>query len=164
MRSIQTPSLLLMLACTALPAAGESALPAEVIPTHTFASFIKNWNDAKKPVFCAVLRTPAQWREVFAPAATMNQTVPFEPTAEFFETRQILAVSRVVPSPATADKAAWEFQSLLPRRKGVTFQYRFTPASSPGTYTVKDVLMVSTPQRAGAVDFEENGKRVCRAI
>lgn len=163
MRLIQTPSVALMLACVTLPAAQASPLPAEVIPTHAFASFIKNWNDAKKPVFCAVLRTPDQWRKVFSPAATMKQTAPFEPPAEFFKTNQILVVSRVVPASG-ADKAAWEFQSLLPRKKGATFQYRFTPPPGTGSYTVKDVLMVAARPRAGAVDFEENGKRVCRAI
>ena len=146
----------LTLSATAAP------LPVDRIPSDTFSSFVKNWDEAKVPVLCALIRDQAGWDGVFGTAAFKGNKKPFAPAAATWKQHQILVVSHVMPAPADGgfDKA-FAVQSIDDDGKGtLTVRYTFTPAKQ-NTSTVKNPMLLKIPRKDYTrVVFIESGKTI----
>lgn len=161
MTSRTSPAAFLICACLALTAPA-AAIKSERIPADTFSSFVKNWDDAKTPVLCALIRDKAGWDGVFGAAAFMGNKKPFAPADTTWNTQQILVVSRVMPAPADGNfDKAFTVQSLADDGKGtLTLRYTFT-APPKASSTVKNELLLKVPRKDYTrVVVVENGKTV----
>lgn len=161
MTSAPLPAILLLCAGLALNAPA-APLQSERIPAGTFAGFVKNWDDAKTPVLCALIRDQAGWNGVFGAAAFMGNKRPFAPAAATWDKQQLLVVSRVMPSPANGDMdKAFTVQGLDDDGKGtLTLRYTFT-APPKASSTVKNELLLQIPrQDYTRVVVIENGRTV----
>ena len=143
-------------------AADAAPVRGERIPSDSFSSFVKNWDETKVPVLCAVIGDQAGWDGVFGAAAFMGSKKPFAPDAATWKQHQILVVSRVMPAPADGgfDKA-FAVQSVDDDGKGtLTVRYTFTPAKK-NTSTVKNQMLLKIPRKDYTrVVFIEGGKTV----
>ena len=161
MTSRISPAAFLICACLALTAPA-AAIKSERVPSDAFSSFVMNWDDAKTPVLCALIRDKAGWDGVFGSAAYPGNKKPFAPADTTWDKEQILVVSRVMPAPSddNMDKA-FSVQSLDDDGKG-TLTLRYTFASPrKASSTVKSELILKMPRKDYTrVVVIENGKTV----
>ena len=152
----------LLLSISLTLTASAAPVPVDRIPSDTFSSFVKNWDETKVPVLCALIRDQAGWDGVFGAAAFMGNKKPFAPAAETWKQHQILVVSHVMPAPADGgfDKA-FAVQSVDDDGKGtLTVRYTFTPAKKNSS-TVKNQMLLKIPRKDYTrVVFIESGKTV----
>ncbi len=150
----------LLLSISLTLTASAAPVPVDRIPADTFSSFVKNWDETKVPVLCALIRDQAGWDGVFGAAAFMGNKKPFAPEAATWKQHQILVVSHVMPAPADGgfDKA-FGVQSVDDDGKGtLTVRYTFTPAKQ-NTSTVKNQMLLKIPRKDYTrVVFIEGGK------
>ena len=123
-------------------------VPYERIPADTFASFVKNWDEARTPVLCAVIRDAAEWNAVFGAAAFMGNKRPFAPEPATWKQHQMLIVSQVMPAPAKgAIGEAFTVQSVEDDGGGVlTVRYACAPPP-PNSYRIKNTLLLKIPRK-----------------
>ena len=137
-----------------------------IISSDTYQSFVKNWDDKKQPVFCALISSVQDWREWFMPAATIRYNPSFSPSKEYFADRQLLLVARVVSAPNSNERAAiFKTEKVTNKDGTLRLYYRLTPPQSGATYQVKEFLLVGVDKHhtaTGAAQFFENGEQVCQ--
>ena len=156
-----SPAAILLCSCLAL-AAPAAAVKSERIPSDAFSSFVKNWDDTKTPVLCALIRDKAGWDGVFGSAAYMGNKKPFAPADATWDKEQILVVSRVMPAPADGNlDKVFSVQSLDDDGKGtLTLRYTRTEPKK-ASYSVKNELILKIPRKDYTrVVLIENGKSV----
>lgn len=138
----------LLLSTSIALSASAAPVPVERIPADTFSSFVKNWDETRAPVLCALIRDPAGWDGVFGAAAFMGNKKPFAPDAATWKQHQILVVSHVMPAPAGgAFDQAFAVQSVDDDGQGtLTVRYTFTPAKK-NTSTVKNPMLLKIPRK-----------------
>ncbi|MCA1324240.1 hypothetical protein [Herbaspirillum sp. alder98] len=140
-------------------------LPFKTIQSGSFQGFLKNWDDARQPVFCALIRSRAQWDALMQPAATMGDQRPSGPPAAYFQTKQYLLVARVMQAPDAAERPHVFTPLSVTLREGVLrVNYLYRAPSSGASYQVKDYMMLGIPKErytTGPVVFQENDRRVC---
>lgn len=150
----------LVVAVAAVVAAAGEPVAHTTVSAGDYASFLVNWDDAAAPVFLAAIRTPQEYAAVFHPAPVMGTRRPFAPPAEFYADAMLLVVARVIAAPA-ADETPLAVESLAAEGEDLVLRYRFTPPTTAGTFTVKEVLLVRVPTRpVDRVRFIENGEPV----
>ena len=128
-----------------------------VIPSSSYDSFVKNWDDATHPVLYARIRTPADWNTVLNAAAYMGNKHPFAPDEKFFKAEQLLVIARVVPGNDM--NKALKIESVRATADELAVRYRYAVSAGPkATSTVKACLYVAVPQRDyKRIVFVENG-------
>lgn len=125
-----------------------------------FQSFVKNWDEEKTPVLCAVIRNTADWDQIWGKAAVMGKNKPFSPDAAFYDKQQILLVARIVE-----DEDLLKPTAVTLGKDGVlTFSYTLAKPAKKNSFTMKWPLAVSIPRdtKFQSVVFMENGKVVGR--
>ena len=152
----------LLLSISLTLTASAAPVPIERIPSDTFSSFVKNWDETKVPVLCALILDQAGWDGVFGTAAFKGNKKPFAPATATWKQHQILVVSHVMPAPADGgfDKA-FGVQSVDDDGKGtLTVRYTFTPAKKNSS-TVKNQMLLNIPRKDYTrVVIIEGGKTV----
>lgn len=144
----------------------EAASKAAAVPfedlqaADSFQSFVQNWDDAKTPVLCALIRNVKDWDSVMHPAPVGGGNKPFGPKEGFYDSKQILLVARVVAGEGLLKPA----QVTLGEDGVLTFAYTLASPVKKLSYTMKWPLAVSIPKdtKFKTVVFVENGKEVGR--
>ena len=149
--------------------AAGSAEPYTRIGMDAYQNFLTNWDDRAEPVRYALIRTPAEYDQLYQPAAIGGDRRPFHPPAELYRDSQILVVARVLrmpPSaldPAKAD-AIFEVEGLTAEAGALTLRYRLNrPRAADDAASFKVVLALRVPRAAyRTVTIIEDGKPVGR--
>lgn len=149
-------------------------IPFQTISSGAYSGTVKNWDNKLQPVMCTLIRSLAEWDYWFLPTVTMNigkhRLLPrsqdaLAPKAEYFDTRQLLLVARVIQAPDSTERGqVFTAESVIMKNGVLTLQYRFVYPASGATYEVKDFLLVEIPKGSyttGAIRFIENGQDVC---
>ena len=131
-----------------------------IVPSNTYASFVKNWADEDQPVLCAVIKSPADWDAIFGSAAVMNSDRPFAPAADFYSRANLLVVARVhTASSSTTSPFQVKAIKRYAHRTVMKYTYHAPPADE--SFSIKDTLMVAVSKQKNKVRFIENGVKVC---
>ena len=145
-----------------------SVVPFATIPSGAYQTFVKNWNDKEQPVLCALIRSHSEWTYWFQPAVTgvaARSPNSMAPTADYFDTRQLLLATRVIQAPDSSERGRIFTADKVTMKDGVLkLAYSFKKPASGATYTVKDFLLVEIPKdryTTGPVQFIENNEKVC---
>lgn len=143
-----------------------TVVPFSIIPSGSYQSFVKNWDDKAEPVLCALIRSSGEWNYWFQPAATLRQKNALAPSSEYFETRQLMLATRVIQAPDSLERGQIFTADKVSMKNGVLkLEYRFVKPASGATYQIKDFLLVEIPKdryTTGPVQFIENGRQVCQ--
>lgn len=121
----------------------EQPIKYHVIDPHKFQSFVKNWDNNKKPVLFALIRNSDDWGEVFDPAPVMRSNRPFEPDAKLYDQEQIIMVARVTKSSGKG--ADYQVEGITAKDDELIFRYRFLESKEEPSYFIKAPLMVRIP-------------------
>lgn len=125
-----------------------------------YQNFLKNWDDARQPVFLALIRTPAEYAAIFSPAPVMRDQRPFAPEAGMYAKEQILVVGRVTTAPDKGEKIL-EVERISARGTKLDVHYSYVEPAGKATYTVKNILAVRIAKAPyKKLRFFENGKLV----
>jgi hypothetical protein len=146
-----------------------TVVPFSTIPSGAYQTFVKAWNDKEQPVLCALIRSQSEWSYWFQPVPTMagakRSQSAMEPSADYFETRQLLLATRVIQAPDSSERGRIFTADKVTMKNGVLrLAYTFKKPVSGATYTVKDFLLVEIPKErytTGPVQFIENNEKVC---
>lgn len=142
------------------PVAGAKAVALRAIDLHGYASFPKNWDDAKHPLRAALIGDSQQWEAVFGAAfggIGGQPRKPAAPDASVYEKEQFLMVSRVVNGDDLGK--GFTFNSAQAHGDTLVVRYTFKPGLGKATYMAKDCALVALPRHAYAkVVLVENGR------
>ncbi|KAF1043151.1 MAG: hypothetical protein GAK35_02329 [Herbaspirillum frisingense] len=143
-----------------------TVVPYKTIMSGSYQGFLKNWDDKRQPVFCALIRSRAEWDEWMLPAATMGDKRPAGPSSAHFDTKQYLVVARVMQAPDAAERPHVFTPLAVTLRNGtLRMNYLYRAPASGASYTIKDYLMLAIPKErytTGPVVFYENDRKVCQ--
>lgn len=122
-----------------------------------YRNFLVGWDVAAQPQRFALIRSAAEYDQLFQPAAVNGSRGPFAPAEKAYATEQILLVGRQMPAPEKLE-AAFEVESLEEQGDQLTLKYRYRePAAA--SYEVRTYLALRIPAKKYArVIFVENGK------
>jgi hypothetical protein len=151
---------------TALPLAGSSSAHAadegkpvkhSRIGLNEYQNFLIGWDAVAQPQRFALIRSAAEYDQLFRPAAVNGSKGPFAPAENFFAQEQILLVAREMPAPPNLD-SVFEVESLEEQGDQLTLKYRYRePAAA--SYEVRSYLALRIPaKKYSKVVFVENGK------
>lgn len=142
-----------------------TVVPVKPLLSDSYQSFLMNWDEKKKPVQCALIRSPAEWEQYMHPAPVMGGNKKFGPSNHFYETRQLLLVGRVIKAPDAAERPHVFTPLSTTMRAGVLqTNYLFREPKSNASYSIKEVMLLAIPKErftTGTVRFVENDKAVC---
>lgn len=126
----------------------EKEVPFLKIGPADYRNFLKSWDEKKSPVFCALIRTPAQYGGVFHIVPLRNDKRPAAPPDEIYEKEQLLVVARVVPYTPDSAKAKI-FDSIWLSEKGgdLELHYRHKPPKDATSHKTKTQLIIRIPKR-----------------
>lgn len=138
----------------------ERALAHTRIEVGEYQNFLKNWDDKKHAVLCALIQTPAHYEALFHPAPVMGAKRPFAPDAALYINEQILLVARVMPASENMDRV-FEVERISVVEQQLALHYRFNEPQTNATFLVKHYLAVRIPRHDyEKVIFVENGEKV----
>jgi len=129
-----------------------------ILSPGAYQSFVGNWVPAGAPL-CAALRSQADWDGVLHPAAVMGANRPFSPPADFWNSKAVLLVARVVDAGDTT--GIFHLTRLQRDRDAVELDYAFAaPPHASSTMTWYLAVAVAKPL-AATIRFKESGHTVC---
>lgn len=167
-RSAVVALLASMAGCSMMPWSEKedpTVVPFKTIMSGSYQGFLKNWDDARQPVFCAVIRSRAEWDALMQPAPVMGDNRPAGPQTSHFNTKQYLLVARTMQAPDAAERPhVFTPLSVRTRDHELRVSYLYREPKSGASYRVKDYLMLSIPREnylGGKVAFYENDKKIC---
>lgn len=138
----------------------EKAVAYTRVSMTEYQNFLKNWDDDKQPLLYALIKSPAQYDALFAPAAFMGGNRPFAPEAGMFDKEMLLLVARVISSTPDRDKV-FEVERIAESSRMLLVYYRFNAPKTKATSSEKNFLAVKiTKNIYNRVSFFENGKPV----
>ncbi|WP_297353639.1 hypothetical protein [Paraburkholderia sp.] len=144
--------------------AADTPVAFQQLDTMQYHAFVANWDDAKHPVNCAVMRSTSDWKAIMHPAPVMsNQAQQFAPPDSFFETRQILMAARVTPAPI-GDVRPFSISQVTRQGGNIVVDYGYQVPAPAGSSQIKTYFLVTIPKVTPAiaeVRFVENGRSVC---
>ncbi|HZG22427.1 MAG TPA: hypothetical protein VE092_20645 [Herbaspirillum sp.] len=157
-----------MAGCSMMPWTEEedpTVVPYKTILSGSYQGFLKNWDDQRQPVFCALIRSRSEWDRWMQPAPTNGDKRPTGPSADHFERKQYLLVARTMSAPDAAERPHVFTPLSVHLRDGrLRLNYLYRAPASGASYRIKDYLMVAIPRDrfiAGPVVFYENDRKVC---
>lgn len=131
-----------------------------IVPSNTYASFVKNWPDKDQSVLCAVIKSPADWDAVFGSAAVMNSNRPFAPAADFYSRANLLVVARV-HTASSSTTPSFQVKSIKHHTHSTVMRYVYHPPPADQSFSLTDTLMIAIGKQKSKVYFIENGVKVC---
>lgn len=143
-----------------------TVVPFKTIMSGSYQGFLKNWDDQRHPVFCALIRSRAEWDEWMQPARTTGDQRPSGPSSAHFDSKQYLVVARVMKAPDAAERPhVFTPLSVVQRDGMLRMNYLYRAPASGASYSIKDYLMLAIPKErytTGPVVFYENDRKVCQ--
>lgn len=135
-------------------------VPFRRVAAQEYQNFLKNWDDVKTPLFCAVMNSAGRYEAWFHPAPLNRAHKSFGPAPAVFEREQFLVVARVSPGGESVD-ALFGVDRVEESGLDVRFFYQFHAPSESSSYTIKAHLALRIPQKAyRRAVFVENGAQV----
>jgi len=168
---LSMPMLAALTACSIMPWSEKedpTVVPFKTIMSGSYQGFLKNWDDQRQPVFCALIRNREEWEQWMRAAPTQGDKRPTGPSSDHFELKQYLVVARTMSAPDAAERPH-VFTPLSVRLRDGTLRlnYLYRAPASGASYKIKDYLMVAIPKErftTGAVVFYENDRKVCEVV
>lgn len=142
-----------------------TVVPFKTMMSGAYQGFLKNWDEQRQPVFCALISNRAQWDALMQPTPVAGDQRPLGPNVAHFDNKQYLLVARVMQAPDAAERPHVFTPLSVSARDGVLrTNYLYRAPASGASYTVKDYMMLAIPRERPAtrgVVFYENDKKVC---
>jgi len=127
------------------------------IGLNEYQNFLVGWDVAAQPQRFALIRSAAEYEQLFQPAAVNGSRGPFAPPEKAYATEQILLVARQMPAPQKPE-SVFEVESLEEQGDQLTLKYRYREPGA-ASYEVRNYLALRIPAKKYAkVVFIENGK------
>jgi hypothetical protein len=127
------------------------------IGLNEYQNFLVGWDAAAQPQRFALIRSAAEYDQLFQPAAVNGSRGPFAPAEKAYATEQILLVARQMPAPVKPE-SVFEVESLEEQGDQLTLKYRYREPGA-ASYEVRNFLALRIPAKKYAkVVFIENGK------
>lgn len=127
------------------------------IGLNEYQNFLVGWDVAAQPQRFALIRSAAEYEQLFQPAAVNGSRGPFAPPEKAYATEQILLVARQMPAPQKLE-SVFEVESLEEQGDQLTLKYRYREPGA-ASYEVRNYLALRIPAKKYAkVVFIENGK------
>lgn len=139
--------------------AGDDGQPVKYqrMGLNEYQNFALGWNTATQPQRFALIRSAAEYDQLFQPAAVNGSRGPFAPAEKSYQKEQILLVARQMPAPKRLD-AVFEIESLEEQGETLILKYRYK-APAAASYEVRNYVALRLPAKTYArVVFIENGK------
>lgn len=144
-------------------------VPFAIISSSASQRWLKTGRDQDQSVWCALIRSQSEWDDWFQSAPTMRGNLRYAsrltPAADYFESKQLLLVARMIPAPNSAERAhVFVVEKITMKEGALKLIYRFNQPLSGATYKVKDFLLVAIPKKndsTGPIQFIENNEAVC---
>jgi len=131
---------------------------ATTLDPGAYQSFVGNWAPADAPL-CAALRSQADWAGVLHPAAVMGGNKAFSPPVDFWNTKAVLLVARVIDAGDTAK--VFHLTHLQRSHDAIDLDYAFA-APPHASSTMKWYLAVAVAKPLPpTLRFREDGHIVC---
>lgn len=163
--NLERSSVLASLCCAAILCGASSALAADDgqpvkyqrMGLNEYQNFLIGWDTAAQPQRFALIRSAAEYDQLFQPAAVHGSQGPFAPAEKFYAQEQILLVARQMPAPEKLDEV-FKVESLEEQGSTLVLKYRYQ-ASAAASYEVRNYLALRLPAKAyDRVVLIENGK------
>ena len=127
------------------------------IDLNEYQNFLIGWDTSVQPQRFALIRSAAEYGELFQPAAVNGSRGPFAPAEKSYQQEQILLVARQMPAPNRLD-AVFEIESLEEQGETLILKYRYQ-APAAASYEVRNYVALRLPAKPyERVVFIENGK------
>lgn len=143
----------------------EKKVPFEIVSSSKYQVFIKNWDENLQPVFCARITSLLGWDKIFQPAMTMWNTPLLAPPSAFFNQRQFLLFSRVVPASDEVIRGkVFKVNAVSARGGALSVAYQYRLLSKNASSWIKEYVLISIKKNnfdTGPVSFLENGAVAC---
>lgn len=152
--------------CLAILCRGSFAIAADEgqpvkyqrIGLNEYQNFLIGWDTSVQPQRFALIRSAAEYGELFQPAAVNGSRGPFAPAEKSYQQEQILLVARQMPAPENLD-SVFEIESLEEQGEQLTLKYRYREPGA-ASYEVRTYLGLRIPaKRYARVVLIENGKQ-----
>lgn len=150
---------LAILSCGSFAIAADEGQPVKYqrIGLNEYQNFLIGWNTSAQPQRFALIRSAAEYDQLFQPAAVNGSRGPFAPAEKSYQKEQILLVARQMPAPDKLD-AVFEVESLEEQGSTLVLKYRYK-APAAASYEVRNYLALRLPAKAyDRVVLFENGK------
>ncbi len=127
------------------------------IGLNEYRNFLIGWDTAAQPRRFALIRSAAEYDQLFQPAAVNGSRGPFAPAEKSYQKEQILLVARQMPAPDKLE-AVFEVESLEEQGQTLVLKYRYQ-APAAASYEVRNYLALRLPAKVyERVILFENGK------
>jgi hypothetical protein len=163
--SLELSIVLASLCCLAILGGGSFARAADEgqpvkyqrIGLNEYQNFLIGWDTAAQPQRFALIRSAAEYDQLFQPAAVNGSRGPFAPAERSYTKEQILLVARQMPAPDRLE-AVFEVESLEEAGETLILKYRYK-APAQASYEVRNYVALRLPAKPyERVLFIENGK------
>lgn len=116
------------------------------IGLNEYRNFLVGWDTAAQPQRFALIRSAAEYGQLFQPAAVNGSKGPFAPAEKFYAQEQILLVARQMPAPEKLDEV-FKVESLEEQGSTLVLKYRYQ-APAAASYEVRNYLALRLPAKA----------------
>lgn len=138
----------------------EQLVPYKIMNMRDYQVFLRNWDEKKDPVLCAIISIPSQFNDLFHHAPIMGPRRPFSPDESLYIRENILIVARVMPSPDKPDRI-FDIERVTERNDELSLYYRYYEQPSDAMWQGKFCLAIRIQKRPyKKVRFFENGQKV----
>ncbi len=140
----------------------EKDVPFLRIGVGDYRNYLKNWDEKKNAVLCALIRTPVQYDSVFHPVPIKNDNRPVAPPETIYEKEQLLVVAHVIAhEPGKSKDNVFDSVWLSEKGDELELHYRYKAPKSETSYKIKTHLTIRIPRRDyRKVTVFENEKQV----
>ncbi len=139
--------------------AGDEGQPVKYqrIGLNEYQNFLIGWDTAAQPQRFALIRSAAEYDQLFQPAAVNGSRGPFAPAKASYDKEQIVLVARQMPAPENLE-AVFEVEALEEEGQTLVLKYRYK-APAAASSEVRNYVALRLPAKPyERVVFIENGK------
>ena len=115
------------------------------IRSRDYANFPTGWS-AGTLYRLGLIRTPADYAQVFQPAAVAGNQQPYAPPAELYEREMIVVIGRVARATRNPDQTL-KIEKVIQKGKTLDVFFSFKDGPKSATYSVKATAAVRIPKQ-----------------
>lgn len=127
------------------------------IGLNDYQNFLVGWDASEQPQRFALIRSAAEYDQLFQPAAVNGSRGPFAPPEKTYAKEQILLVARTMPAPARLG-TVFEVESLEEQGDQLTLKYRYREPRAASSQARLFLALRIPAKKYAKVIFIENGQ------
>lgn len=127
------------------------------IGLNDYQNFLVGWDMSEQLQRFALIRSAAEYDQLFQPAAVSGSRVPFAPPEKLYAKEQILLVARTMPAPARPG-TVFEVESLEEQGDQLTLKYRYREPRAASSQARLFLALRIPAKKYAKVIFIENGQ------